>query len=73
MLGRNLFEARERLKVKRKEVEGKSDLIEGLPDFLVEHQIWSRLRKVIVYDEIGQKSFEEREKGHWRCTVSFSA
>jgi hypothetical protein len=31
MLGRNLFEAWERFKVKRKEVEGKSDWIEGLP------------------------------------------
>ena len=60
MLGRSLFEAQERLRVKREKTVGKSDLIEGLPDFLVEHQIWSRLRK--MYDEIGQKSIEEKEE-----------
>ena len=82
MLGRNLVEARERLKVRRKEVEGKSDLIEGLPDFLVERQVWSCLRK--VYDEIGQKTFEERKEAlelyrvlrslnsKWRCLVNES-
>ena len=60
MLGRSLFEARERLKAKREGILGKADLIEGLPDFLVEHQIWSRVRK--VYDDVGAKTSEERVK-----------
>lgn len=82
MLGRNLFEARERLKAKREGIVGKPDLIEGLPDFLVEHQIWSRLRK--LYVDVGEKSSEEREEAlemyrvlrslnsKWKCLVSES-
>jgi hypothetical protein len=60
MLGQNLFEAQERLKVKREGIVGKPDLISGLLDFLVESQIWSRLRK--MYDDVGQKSSEDREE-----------
>jgi hypothetical protein len=82
MLGRNLFDARERLKAKREAIVGKPDLIEGLPDLLVEHQIWNRLRK--MYDDVGQKSSEEREEAlemyrvlrclnsKWKCLVSES-
>ena len=50
MLDRKLSEARERLKAKKREIVGKPDLIEGLPDNLVEHQIWSRLKK--LYDDV---------------------
>jgi hypothetical protein len=82
MLGRKLFEARERLKAIREGVVGKPDLIEGLPDFLVEQKIWCRLRK--MYDDVGQKSIEEREEAlqvyrglrslnsKWKCLVSES-
>ena len=80
MLGRTLTEARERLRMRKKEVEGKSDLSERLPDSLVESQIWPRLWR--VYDEIGQRSQEEREEAlelclvlrglnsKWRCLVT---
>ena len=82
MLGRKLCEAQGRLKARRKELVGKSNLMEGLPDNLVEHQIWSRLRK--LYDDVDQKSLEEREEAlevyrvlrslnsKWKCLVNES-
>lgn len=82
MLGRTLMKARERLKVKRSKVEGKSDLITGLPDFLVEHHIWLNMRD--AYDDVGQKTLEEKEEAlelyrnlrslnsKWRCLVEES-
>ena len=82
MLGRNLFEAWQRLKAKREGIVGKPNLMEGLPDYLVEQQIWSRLRK--MYDDVDQKSLEERKEAletycvlrclnsKWKCLVSES-
>ena len=82
MLGRKLSRARERLKMKRMAVEGKSDLISGLPDFLVEHHVWPYLRG--VYDEVDQKTLEEKEEAlelfrnlrslnpKWRCLIDES-
>ena len=79
MLGRNLNVARERLKQKRREVEGKSDLIGGLPDFLVESRVWSCLRKEC--DELGQRTLDEKREAldlyrvlrtlnsKWKCLV----
>ena len=63
-------------------IEGKTGLIGGLPDFLVEGQIWSCLRK--MFAEISQRSIEEKREAlelcrvlrslnpRWRCLVDES-
>ena len=47
--------------MRKEAVEGRSKLIEGFPYVLVERNTMPYLRK--VYEEIGKRSHEEREKG----------
>lgn len=57
-----------RILMRKEEVEGRYELIEGLLDFLVENKIWPCLRK--VYEEIGKWSQEKKERHH-NYTMSF--
>ena len=72
MLGQYLSVAREGLRVRKKIVEGKAELIDGLPDVLVERNIWSCVRNMY---EVGKKSQVARNvlcslNSKWRYLVS---